>query len=356
MKRCHNLNVMFVLIVFLIMMSTVCFGGFLVITFVKLGLLSIDRPSRLVPFLIIVISSVILGTITSAIVSRRLLKPLNDLITATKEVAKGNYQVEVPMQHSIHSELDTLIESFNHMTQELAGVELMHRNFINDFSHEFKTPIVSIQGFAKQLENPDIDEQTKREYTAIIRKETNRLTHLSSNILYLTRLENQHIVTNRTWYALDEQLRSCIVLLQEKWEDKHIELHLSLDEIKYYGNEEMMAQVWVNMLDNAIKYTPQDGDISVSCYRYGKALKVKIQDSGPGMSDKVIHHIFDKFYQGDSAHKSEGNGLGLAITKRILELHNGEIYVKGNPSKGTVFTIVLPCETQQESTITSSII
>lgn len=341
MRRFRDLYAAFVFTVFCIMMSTILFGGFLMFSFHKLGWLEARVPYRLVPFLLVVCSSVIIGTILSIIVSRKVLKPLHELIQATKEVSQGNYHVKVNIEHCVRSDLDELIDSFNHMVQELQGVEMMHHDFINNFSHEFKTPIVSIQGFAKQLQNDHLDEGVRKEYAQIIYKETKRLTHLSSNILLLTKLENQHILTNQTCFSLPEQLRTCILLLQSRWEEKELDLQLDLQEIDGYGNEEMLLQVWVNILDNAITYTPHCGVIRISCYRYGMHVKVKITNEGCVIQDHVMKHMFDKFYQGDSTHTAKGNGLGLTIAKRILELHDAQISVKSSPDKGTTCIVQL---------------
>lgn len=283
---------------------------------------------------------IILGTIISFGLGRRLLKPLKDLITATKEVANGNYNIKVTSYKS-DNELGDLIKTFNNMSYELSRVEMIHRDFINNFSHEFKTPIISIHGFAKQLQSPNLTYDEKIEYTNIIIKESERLTNLSSSILILSRLENQHIISNKVNFSLDEQLRNCIVLLQKNWEDKNIKLSLNLNPISYYGNEEMLTQVWLNLIGNAIKYTPENGKLIVNCYKTNGAIKVIIKDSGVGMSDEMVKHIFEKFYQGDKSHKTEGNGLGLSIAKRIVDLCVGEIEVSSKPHHGSTFIVKL---------------
>jgi len=292
---------------------------------------------------VIPLTSIIIGTIISLITSRRVLKPLNELINATKEIAKGNFSVQVVNNHNC-GELGDLISSFNDMVRQLNGVEMLHRDFINNFSHEFKTPIISIRGFAKQLKNSTLTNEEREEYADIIIRESERLTNMSTNILILDKLENQVIVSNKTKFSLDEQLRNCILLLEKQWESKNLDLQIDLSEVTIFNNEEMLEQVWLNLIGNAIKYSPENSKLTIECYKNGSEIKIKIIDSGIGMTDEVMAHIFDKFYQGDLAHKSEGNGLGLSIAKRILDLCDGKISVKSKLNKGSTFTVWLVAE------------
>jgi len=292
---------------------------------------------------VIPLTSIIIGTIISLITSRRVLKPLNELINATKEIAKGNFSVQVVNNHNC-GELGDLISSFNDMVRQLNGVEMLHRDFINNFSHEFKTPIISIRGFATQLKNSTLTNEEREEYADIIIRESERLTNMSTNILILDKLENQVIVSNKTKFSLDEQLRNCILLLEKQWESKNLDLQIDLSEVTIFNNEEMLEQVWLNLIGNAIKYSPENSKLTIECYKNGSEIKIKIIDSGIGMTDEVMAHIFDKFYQGDLAHKSEGNGLGLSIAKRILDLCDGKISVKSKLNKGSTFTVWLVAE------------
>ena len=239
-------------------------------------------------------------------------------------------------------EMGDLVHSFNEMAQELGGIEMFRKDFINNFSHEFKTPIVSIRGFAKQLERDDLTDEQRREYTSIIVSESERLANMASNILLLTKLENQQIVTDREEYRLDEQLRKCILLLEKNWSAKEIELSLNMDEVTYVGNEEMMSHVWVNLIGNAVKFSPQGGLLEITCARMGNGVIATIRDHGEGMDEDTQKRIFEKFYQGDSAHATEGNGLGLSLVKQIVDLCNGQVVVDSHPGAGTAFTVTLP--------------
>jgi signal transduction histidine kinase len=230
------------------------------------------------------------------------------------------------------------------MTKELKGIEYLRKDFISSVSHEFKTPIASIQGFAKLLQNNDLTEEERQEYTQIIIEETTRMSKLSSNILNLSRLENQGMIENKTIFSLDEQIRKSILLLELEWCEKNIDFDIELDPVQFIGDEELLQQVWINLLSNAIKFSNENGKIVVRLYQVESMVKVKIIDTGIGMDEEVQKRIFEKFYKADTAHSFEGNGLGLSLVKRIIDLCNGKIYLKSNPGKGTTFTVELPLE------------
>ena len=268
-------------------------------------------------------------------------RPINDTIHAMSMVSEGDFSVRVHAEDA-PGEMGELARSFNKMAEELGGIEMFRKDFINNFSHEFKTPIVSIRGFAKQLERDDLTDEQRQEYTRIIVSESERLANMSSNILLLTKLENQQIVTDKVEYSLDEQIRSAILLLEKQWSAKDIELSLNMDEVTYLGNEEMMSHIWVNLIGNAIKFSPEGGLLEISCVSRDGSAEVIIRDHGEGMSEATQKRIFEKFYQGDSAHATEGNGLGLSLVKRIIDLCGGNIRVDSASGKGTAFTITLP--------------
>ncbi|MGI6239417.1 MAG: HAMP domain-containing sensor histidine kinase [Christensenellales bacterium] len=298
------------------------------------------------PFHLLIIS-LFLGLLLTAMFSRILLKPLNQLIAATKKVAKGDFSVRVE-QAQAKDEMAELVGSFNHMAEELGNSELFKKDFINSFSHEFRTPIVSIRGFAKQLRRADLTEAQRREYVEIIVSESERLSHMASNILLLTRLENQRILTDLSEYWLDEQLRGAILLLEKQWSDKALALDLALSPVRVRASEEMLSHVWINILENAVKFSAQGGKLRVACARDGEMARVTIADEGVGMDAEVVRRIFDKFYQGEAdgtartSRAVEGNGLGLPLAKRIVELSGGTIEVASEPGGGAAFTIELP--------------
>ncbi len=340
-KKDWALYITVTVIIFFILLSSS------IIAMLSILLLQMLFPAlfmRLAPLTITLIaftSSTVIGTAISVFVSKHFLKPLDNLINSQKKVAKGDFSVKVtaPKGDTI---ITDLIKGFNSMTDELRGTEIFRSDFINNFSHEFKTPIVSIRGFARQLQKNNINEEQKQEYIDIIVSESDRLASMSSNILLLTKFENQQIVSNKTDFYLDEQIRKCILLTEKQWTKKNLALELELDEIKYYSNEEMLSHVWLNILGNAIKYTQQNGKIRIKCYDDSQYITVKISDNGIGMDDNTQKRIFDKFYQGDSSHKSAGNGLGLPLAKRVIDLCGGKISVKSQTGKGTLFTVKLP--------------
>lgn len=342
----HSLNELLLayLLMILIMSGVLTGTSYLLLFFFGFlpGMLltHIMSPLGIIPMVIVFALAI------SVRVGRSKLRPINDMIHAMDKVSHGDFSVRVDAEDA-PGEMGTLVQSFNGMAQELGSIEMFRKDFINNFSHEFKTPIVSIRGFAKQLERDDLTDEQRREYTAIIISESERLANMSSNILLLTKLENQQIVTDKAEYRLDEQLRNCILLLEKQWSAKGAELVLGLDEVIYTGNEEMMSHVWVNLIGNAIKFSPRGAAIEISCRRRNGVVIAVVRDHGEGMDEATQKRIFEKFYQGDTAHATEGNGLGLSLAKRIIDLCGGTIRVDSRKGEGTTFTITLPVSPAQ---------
>lgn len=291
-----------------------------------------------------VVSSIIIGFLLSFIIGGIILKPLSELIEATKRVSEGDYTARVEMgwseRHTI-KELSALIRRFNEMAKELRNTELFRKDFISSFSHEFKTPLASIRGFARQLYEGGLTPEQQREFSRIILDETEYLSALSANTLLLTSLENRDIVSEKKRFSLDEQLRDCMIRLEPQWSEKNIEIDMErMDEISFYWNEQLLAHVWNNLFDNAVKFTDEGGCIRVSCVRADSGVTVTVSDSGRGISPEALPHIFDKFYQEDSSHATKGNGLGLALVKRIIELCGGNIRAESDKN-GTTFIVEL---------------
>ncbi len=226
------------------------------------------------------------------------------------------------------------------------NVEMLRTDFINNVSHEFKTPIVSIRGFAKALKWEDLTEEERNEYLDIIISETERLSSLSANMLYLSKIEQQTILTDKKRLNLSEQIRLVIALLDQKFAAKNIEVNFDAREYDVAGNEEMLRQVWINLLDNAIKFSPCGGRIDVCVQETEHGTIVRIRDQGKGIPPDIQAHIFDKFYQGDRSHSTDGNGLGLSIVKKIIDLHGGDISVQSCGS-GSTFTVTLNKESMK---------
>ncbi len=301
-----------------------------------------DSLYWIVNFVIILsfIGCIVIGTIITAFVGRTILKPLHEISRATSEVARGNFKVRVRVPDDI--EYGMLANNFNKMAVQLSEIETLRGDFISSVSHEFKTPLASIQGFAKLLQDENISEEDRKEYTQVIIDETSRLTKLSTNILKLTKLENQKTIGKKSKFLLDEQIRKIIVMLEPEWSRKNIELDVDLEEITYIGNEELMAQIWQNIINNAIKFTGEGGNIGVKLYRSEQCIVVKISDDGPCIPDEKRTKIFEKFYQGDHSRSTDGNGLGLALVQRVVELCNGSVWVENTAPTGVCFTVQLP--------------
>lgn len=289
--------------------------------------------------------SVIMGIIVFYKFNQLFLKPLNELSSALKQVEKGNYGVVVKTNVRV-KEIRRLMFGFNRMAKEISSVELLKKDFISYFSHEFKTPITSIRGFSRQLKEQELDAAKQKEYIEIIYRESNRLTKMSSNVLMLTKLEHQQALTDVKLYELDEQLRRTILLLEKQWIEKKLELVLDLEAIKINSNEEMVKQIWVNVIGNAIHYSHPGQQLKIRCKQDGKFAKIRIRDDGVGMSDQVRARIFEKFYQGDTSRGTSGNGVGMSIVKRIVDLCGGKIMIKSQVGKGTTVLVYLPMEHQ----------
>lgn len=335
-----RLSLMFAAVVFLLLLATVTIVILLMLILSRWGWIVDAAEFDRVPLFVYAISSVLIGTILAALFSNRPLKPLHAVMDATDRIADGDYSVRLNLERP--EEFRTLSEKFNHMAQELDSVEMLRSDFVNNFSHELKTPIVSIRGFARALKWDDLTGDERDEYLDIIIHESERLCDLSTNVLMLSKFEQQTILTDTKPFNLTEQIRRTVALLDSRWNEKHLEIELDADDFMYTGNSDMLGQVWINLMDNAIKFSPEDGTVFLAVSREGEGLRVACRDQGSGMPPEISTHIFDKFYQGDTAHHTRGNGLGLSIAKRIVELHRGQIEVISEVGAGTMFIVHLP--------------
>ena len=257
---------------------------------------------------------------------RELFRSIDRLNDATKKVTRGDYTVHLNSD-TVIAEIQDMEGNFNQMVEELNSVEMLRKDFIADVSHEFKTPLSSITGYITLLQDPDLTPQERQEYVQMAIFNAEKLNDLTANILRLSRLENQSNMPKPVTYRLDEQIREAIVLLERKWNEKDIQLDLDLPDTQYHGYQELLLNVWTNLISNAIKFSGQGGLVHISLTQMPDNIRVVIRDHGIGMDEKTLAHIFDKFYQGDTSHKDEGNGLGLAIVKQILASYQGSIDV-----------------------------
>ena len=282
----------------------------------------------------------IVGAISTGQLSRYFFAPIKKLRGAMDKVAEGDFSVRLE-DKSDSKEIMEIYTGFNLMAEELSTTEILQTDFASNVSHEFKTPLSAIEGYSTLLQGSDNLDENDQEYLERIRLNTQRLSTLVGSILLLSKLENQQIPTNQTRYRLDEQIRRSVVALEPAWEEKNIEFDVELDRLTYMGNEAMMHHVWDNLISNAVKFSPQDGLVRIRLTREDKKLVFTIEDQGPGVPEEARKHIFDKFYQADSSHTQEGNGLGLSLVRRILSIEKGSIEVNNRSEGGCCFRVVL---------------
>lgn len=278
-------------------------------------------------------------------------EPLHRLAEGTRKVAEGDFSVYVPTVHTSSrlDYLDVMILDFNKMVEELGSVETLKTDFVSNVSHEMKTPIAVIKNYAELLQTDRGTEEERREYARNIEEAAARLSTLISNILKLNKLENQNIDPDIEDYDLSGQLEMCILQYEDLWDEKELELEVDIEErVDVRADRSLMELVWNNLLSNAVKFTEPGGTVTIRQRTAEGQVEVSVTDTGCGMSQESIRHIFDKFYQGDTSHAREGNGLGFALVKRIIDLMNGEITVVSRPGQGSTFTVRLPAADERE--------
>lgn len=302
------------------------------------------HPGQFGFIIAMLITSIIIGTFFGYFLSERYLRPLKELSDATKRISKGDFTVSIDeIKHKDdETEVDVLIKNFNTMAKQLSKIETLRSDFIANVSHEFKTPLSTIQGYVTLLEDDKLTKEEKEKYLCIIHDSTTKLTNLTSNILKISKLENQTIEITHKEFNVSEQIRDVIILLQASWEKKNIEFDLNLNDCVISSDEELLAQVWINILNNAIKFSNEFGKIEVNLKKHQNYVIIYFKDYGCGMDEETLLHMYDKFYQGDKSHSKEGNGLGLALCKKIITLCNGEINATSKLGEGATITIKLP--------------
>lgn len=331
--------VAFSVFVFLIVLVTVFLTMIITASMFRLGLLGFN--SRWYITLVPVLASTLVGTLLSLASGKRVVSTVEHANEAIRQVAQGNFDVKLDENIPVQ-EMREIAQNFNMMTRELAGTEMLRNDFVENVSHEFKTPLTAIEGYVTLLQKKDLSEEKRGEYTQRILANTKRLNSLVGNILLLSRLENQELAIEKSRFSLDEQIRESLLLLEEQWSGKDLELDIDLAECEYLGNSDLLAQVWQNLLGNAFKFSPEGSAVRITLGQKEDGIAVSVSDSGSGIPPEVQKRIFEKFYQGDSSRSSQGNGLGLALVKRIVDLHGGKVTVDSVPGGGSTFTVVLP--------------
>ena len=281
-----------------------------------------------------------IAVIATRFILKRFLEPIKTLREAMQKVAGGDFSTRIEIK-SNSAEMQELFSGFNMMAKELASTEILQTDFVSNVSHEFKTPINAIEGYTTLLQSTENIDEVENEYIEKILFNTKRLSSLVSNILLLSKIENQSIQTKQVKFRLDEQIRETIVALEQSWTEKDIELNVELEEIEYYGSEALSYHIWSNIIGNAIKFSPDGGAVKINLTKEQNSIFFTVEDNGPGLTEEAKKHLFDKFYQADSSHKQEGNGLGLALVKRIVTILGGEVYAENLESGGCRFTVIL---------------
>lgn len=344
-KRLTTLTLLLALFVFCILLAAIGLTVLGVFILQWAGVIQgLDEEMDMVTIVIFMsVISLILGWVLLFFSIRIPLKPLHTLVTHMNRLAQGDFETRIESKGMLsnHPAVKGINDSFNKLAEELENTEMLRGDFINNFSHEFKTPIVSIAGFAKLLKRGNLTEEQRQAYLDSIEEESLRLSYMATNVLNLTKVENQTILSEVTSFNLSEQVRSAVLLLEAKWSEKNIDLQLDFDEHTVEGNEELLKQVWINLIDNAVKFSPRCGAVLLDVTEEGSTVRVTVSNTGPEIPPEKREKIFGKFYQGDESHATEGNGIGLAIVKRVVDLHGGTVEITCKDGM-TSFTVTLP--------------
>ncbi len=300
----------------------------------------IENLSLLTLASLLTVSTIICGFMSYS-VGRRILSPMVKLSQASKEVARGNFSVQIH-DSSKMEEVQTTFRNFNAMVRQLDSIATLSNDFVSNVSHEFKTPLSAVEGYATLLQDPELTQEEREEYLEQILNNSRRLTELVGDILLLAKIENNSLADAYTTFPLDEQIRQAVVLLQEQWTKKGLSFEAELDEVNICACQGLLGLVWNNLISNAIKFSHEGGLIELRLLDQTECVVCTVRDHGCGMSPEVQKRIFEKFYQGDPSHKGQGHGLGLPMVKRAVELSEGIIEVESQEAQGTTFRVILP--------------
>ena len=335
-EKLLNIRLLFILVTLAEILGTLIIAGGLS----WLSKTILNRVIEIPDIIWLLIFSVIIGVTLSIVINIILLRPVVKLSKAMKQVAARDFSVRLEADSQIREIRDSY-QSFNLMVQELEATETLQTDFVANVSHEFKTPINAIEGYATLLQgNAEMEQQ--HEYVDRILMNTSRLSTLVGNILLLSKVSNHAIPSAKNLYRVDEQIRQAILLLEPKWSEKDIEFDVEMDEITWNGVENLMHHVWSNLIGNAIKFGPYGGLIRIRLQQEGSSIVFSVEDEGEGIPEEDKLRIFNKFYQLDSSHKQEGNGLGLSLAKQIIDSCGGDICVETPENGGCRFVVIIP--------------
>lgn len=340
LRAAGSIRKTFTLWVVIIIASSVGFFAGVVLVMSRMGLLGeLDTMGKAVP---VILSSLLIlpfGIAIAVFALRYPMKPVKQLIHGMNSLAEGHFEERLDFGQD--TPMKDLADTFNTLASELQNTEMLRSDFVNNFSHEFKTPIVSIHGFAQLLQKAQNLTEEQQEYVDVIADESKRLAYMATNVLNLTKIENQSILAETAEYNLSEQIRKCILLLEKKWMEKDIVFDADFGEYTVCANQELLKLVWLNLLDNAIKFSPKGSEVGAAITQGADSVHVAIRNHGPMITAEEQKRLYDKFWQGDSSHAAQGTGIGLAVVKKIVDLHGGMIEVSSTPEE-TAFIVSLP--------------
>lgn len=341
-KGLHNWIIFFVLFSFVI---TCCLMLFISVLSNSLGIVfseEILSDAAKLTFINVIFISLLFTVFDSLRRWFMVNRPVNKILDAAKKITKGDFSARIQPVNTLFADdgFNKIIECFNKMAEELSGIETLRADFIANVSHELKTPLAVMQNYGTMLQQPVLSDEKRLEYSKGITEAARRLSNLITNILKLNKLENQQMFPSVKEYNLSEQICESLLQFENEWEKKKITIKTDIEDgVKIRSDEELLSLVWNNLFSNAMKFTGENGTVSVSLESKGDVAVINVKDTGCGMTPEVGAHIFEKFYQGDTSHSEKGNGLGLALVKRVVDIMHGEIRVESVLGKGSSFTV-----------------
>jgi len=343
MRAVNNYLVFFLIVAFVV---SCCMMLFVTVLADTMGL--IFTKENVAAAAKLTFGNVVLITIVSATIDyirrkRMVDRPVKLITDAAKRITQGDFSVRIAPMHGAGMEgFNQIAAAINAMALELSGTETLRTDFIANVSHELKTPLAVMGNYATMLQRPGITEDERCEYAKAISAAARRLAQLITNILKLNKLENQQIFPQPKEFDLGEQLCECLLVFEDAWEAKNLEIETDIqDDVRIQSDPELLSLVWNNLISNAVKFTPEGGTVRLSMKAEETCVRVSVSDTGCGMTPEVGRHIFEKFYQGDTSHATQGNGLGLALVKRVVDILSGEIGVQSVRGEGSTFTVKL---------------